>query len=97
MPGGGYAELPRAPKREENRNQQLSIVARRETESSNLVLSEETPVEIDNDMSAIIDFLIRVSEEMLIHLVMYSCTAVEIALLSAFKRLRTIRWIVISQ
>jgi len=35
-------------------------------------LSGETPVEIDNDMSAIIDFLIRVSEEMLIHLVMYS-------------------------
>jgi hypothetical protein len=34
-------------------------------------LSEEAPVEIADDMSAIIDFLIRVSEEMLIHLVMY--------------------------
>jgi hypothetical protein len=35
-------------------------------------LSGEAPVQITDDMPAIIDFLIRVSEEMLIHLIMYS-------------------------
>ncbi len=34
-------------------------------------LSGETPVQITDDMPAIIDFLIRVSEEMLVHLIMY--------------------------
>ena len=35
-------------------------------------LSGEAPLEIADDMFAIIDFLVRVSEEMLIHLLMYS-------------------------
>ena len=56
-------------------------------------LSGETPVEIDDDMSAIIDFLIHVSEEMLIHLIMY-CGRDRFTF--AFKRLLTIRWTVIS-
>jgi hypothetical protein len=35
-------------------------------------LSGEAPLQIADDMFAIIDFLVRVSEEMLIHLLMYS-------------------------